>query len=346
MRRLSLLWKDLTRAGYGVLCLASARDAFSCFSAPRAQSGKRPVRRARCQPRWPLPTPAGSVLEEQSHAPLPPGYAAAGVTASSSGEMLVWAFGNPVLLHLKDGVLRPLPTADAVRPIGAAFEERDSTLAVVDGERARIVRLSRSGHLVSAQPLNTSLYLHQAVHTPAGWYLGAQDSTGVLHLLLARPGGGTETLFRMGTPAASRSQAAVHLSSADDDALLTMHSPPFSSVQVSSSGRVVRSFRPAIPDSLQGTMDEGKWVSLKLLELDAGFVQTLADLTSDRRVLVLYDREGTPARHTLIDVPLAAATSIPARRQLIAMRRAGGLEIVVYGWRWSDGSPPEQEEAR
>lgn len=85
---------------------------------------------------------------------------------------------------------------------------------------------------------------------------------------------------------------------------------------------------PAIQDSIRG------WVGLSTVKLDQGFLQTLADPRSDRRVFVLYDNNGHVVRATSVDVAMAAVASEPRARLLLFLRRTDRLELVVYRWHW------------
>ena len=82
--------------------------------------------------------------------------------------------------------------------------------------------------------------------------------------------------------------------------------------------------------------DTTVWVSLAAIPIDRGFLQTLADVTSEMRVLILYDTPGVAVRSTRLDIPPGFVAAIPARRTRIAARTMNGLELVGYRWRWSD----------
>jgi hypothetical protein len=77
------------------------------------------------------------------------------------------------------------------------------------------------------------------------------------------------------------------------------------------------------------------WVALTPVSLNDGFLQTFADLRSDRRILVRYDSEFRLAAHVVADVPLAFMTSIPNKRLLLVARNTGDLELVTYEWSWT-----------
>jgi hypothetical protein len=77
-------------------------------------------------------------------------------------------------------------------------------------------------------------------------------------------------------------------------------------------------------------------VSLGTLALDHGYLQTIADLKSDLRVLVLYDTDGRVIRQSRLDVAIGMQYSIPARRLLLAAVRTNESQLIVYQWHWGD----------
>jgi len=70
-----------------------------------------------------------------------------------------------------------------------------------------------------------------------------------------------------------------------------------------------------------------------------GYLRTLTDLRSDRRVLVIYGSDGRVLRTRSIDAPLAVVAGVPGSSGAIALRRIGPPELVWYEWRWSGPNP-------
>ncbi len=70
------------------------------------------------------------------------------------------------------------------------------------------------------------------------------------------------------------------------------------------------------------------------LLLDSGFVQTIADLRSDRRSLLLFGSDGRFIRSTQLDIPMAFVSADPMAHRLIALRDIDERELVEYRWRW------------
>ena len=78
------------------------------------------------------------------------------------------------------------------------------------------------------------------------------------------------------------------------------------------------------------------WVALPVLPLDTAYIQSFADLKSDRRILALSTMRLGLMSHVSSDVPIGVMASIPLKHLLIAARNLGGVvDIVVYQWRWN-----------
>jgi hypothetical protein len=112
---------------------------------------------------------------------------------------------------------------------------------------------------------------------------------------------------------------------------------PFT-IRVLSSGRTQRTLLPPqrLRDSLESASrdDPKRWVALTTLGLDSGYLQYLADLNSDHRLLQLYDSEGRPTRRISIDAPLGLLASDPVKKRVLGYRRINGPELMLYRWEW------------
>jgi hypothetical protein len=68
--------------------------------------------------------------------------------------------------------------------------------------------------------------------------------------------------------------------------------------------------------------------------LDCALLVTLADLTSDHRVMVRYGVDGTVAQRTPVAAPIGLMARLPGEATVLAARRTGELELVWYDWHW------------
>ena len=80
------------------------------------------------------------------------------------------------------------------------------------------------------------------------------------------------------------------------------------------------------------------WVGLAVIPLDRGFIQTLADPRSDRRLLVRYDETGNVAAVTELSVPVGFMDSRPELNLALGLRETDRKEILVYRWHWHNSS--------
>ena len=76
------------------------------------------------------------------------------------------------------------------------------------------------------------------------------------------------------------------------------------------------------------------WIATGLVDIGAGFLQVIADLRSDRRMLFLFNADGSFVRAMPLDFPFGVLDSDPDRRRILAIRRPDSLELVVYSWDW------------
>jgi len=134
-----------------------------------------------------------------------------------------------------------------------------------------------------------------------------------------------------------------HLSAEAGLILLTQVGYPFRTDVFDHNGRRRRTFKPGVvfdglPSDIQAQGTDN-WVSLPTLAVDRGFVQTFADVTSDWRVLALYDDMGRPVRTQPFRVPLGFLLSRVDEQTLVGSRRLNRVEVVRYSWRWKPARP-------
>lgn len=112
---------------------------------------------------------------------------------------------------------------------------------------------------------------------------------------------------------------------------------PFLNTIVDAKGLTQLVFSP-VPDSLhsdQMSLDIPETViSLPTLIVDGHYLQTLSDLRSDRRTVLLFSAAGAFIRSTHLDVPIGFVAVEPSLNVLVAVRRSDRVEIVKYRWRW------------
>ena len=118
---------------------------------------------------------------------------------------------------------------------------------------------------------------------------------------------------------------------------------PFSAETLWAGAGTQQALRPRehLLDSLRasaGQPDFATWVSLPLVALDRGYLQSIADLASDRRLIVAYTASGHVLSEVVIDAPLGLLLGATEGPRVYGVRRTNGLEIVEYHYRWGDAT--------
>jgi hypothetical protein len=257
------------------------------------------------------------------------------IAVRDSQELLAWAPTQSVVLHIVRGERSAFGAGRLQLPVGAAFV--DGGCEVVDAQRRGIVSFDADGAEREFRPIAVTGALVNAVRTPAAWFVGVNSSSEG-YTLLRVLGDSISVLARLpADPSAGAVLREAQLAPDGDGVLLTDVHAPFTTQRISAGGSVLGTLEPGLPAAASA---RAKWVPLPALSLGDGFVQVLADLTSDLRDLVVFDAEGRVLRRTRIEVPLAFVASVPAQHLLVGSRAIDGRELVGYRWEWErEGSP-------
>ena len=267
---------------------------------------------------------------------MPPLSAVRGANVNADGDVIVWTDSSVAVFGTKSGSItivcpnsRRLPVAAAFAPHGA-IEVVDSVSSTVgrrtaDGECANLFRVAGNVAVVSG------------VRLTMGWVLGVVDSLGRQGFVGVDSAGehGWE-VWAAGVPGDPRMSAAAQLTlAAPNRFVATSIRWPFSWISYGwgSVGSDSGSFLPIAKEGVTSAVTP-RWAGLPTIALDSGFLQVLADPSSDARILVRYDEHGKPERASLLDGALGMMSSLPSARLVVGLRRTDRLEVVVYGWGW------------
>jgi hypothetical protein len=274
-------------------------------------------------------------LTESFSYPIPDTLQVRSITLHGPTDLLAWGPNQNIVLHLVGGEGRVLGAGRLQLPVGAAFV--DGGYEVVDAQRRSIVSFDVDGAEREFRPIAVNGALVNAVRTPAAWFVGVNSSTEG-YTLLRVLGDSVRVLARLpADPSAGAVLREAQLAPDGDGVLLTDVHAPFTTQRISAGGSVLGTLEPGLPAAASA---QAKWVPLPALSLGDGFVQVLADLTSDLRDLVVFDAEGRVLRRTRIEVPLAFVASVPAQHLLVGSRAIDRRELVGYRWEWErEGSP-------
>lgn len=257
---------------------------------------------------------------------LPETFVPSGIAVSCSDEALtLWSTESRVLIRLSmrtrrmDQVLLPHDlTPRYVAPLG------DGAYEIISAVPHSLFLFESDGTVPHSLNLTTDALL-DARHGSEGWEVltRASDRGGTIRTL-----DGTELHRTPHTGWLRRYGSLTIVSQPEPPFRITTFNPstgtgstfrPFAEMLATAMGR---------PDSqaLQGL------VALPALALDHGFLQTLSDVRSNTRVIVVYSEDGSVLSHQTLDVPMAFVESMPERRLAWAVRRTNVLEVLEYRW--------------
>jgi hypothetical protein len=274
-------------------------------------------------------------LREEYSRQLPDSFQFVGATFSSDGSLVLWSSNRNYLLLVDEGRIQALGAAFLGKPVAAVFSAEGSEIEVVDAVRSTIVVLSRQGMRLRERRFYTSLRVSTATRIRDLWLLGGRGLNGRFALDEAGAYTSSASPGRSGSAFALHDDLPVHLSQAGGEVLLTNVNRPFAVQRFDSLGAPRASLSPKGIDTsrtIRELTSNGRWVSLPALAASDGYLQTLSDLTSDRRILILYDSSGAARRYTVLDIPVGFVASHARRNLLAGARRTHGLELVVSAW--------------
>jgi hypothetical protein len=294
-------------------------------------------------------------LEEEWSVALPPEYDMRGAALSRQGTVVVWSFSRPELLIIaSDGGLRTLAYAANDAPSGVGFLPADSGVIVMSGRDGRVLRVSFSGVILGEEflPIPDSAMLLDAVCANQRWVLALRRPNGDVYLAATSESSLVDIkrfsrAWSLDFLPDSLAQVRVGLASWADAVVATYLWYPFTVFLLDKSNRVVDSLVPDLDVDLTGgrsTSPRYTLSSLPAFPLDSGYVQMISDLASDERLLIRYDNSGEEVNKVRLNAPIGFVAASPARHELIAARRAAGLELVKYHWHWVRESRASQED--
>lgn len=274
-------------------------------------------------------TPAFLLMEEAVMV-LPDDFVLAGLGTGHRGDLLVWAEAPSRVLRLSPTLTLEaswtLP--DSLRPL--AVSSRASGLEVVGAEPPALHYFDAEGAPRGETALSIDGMLLSAARGTDGWYLLSESSAGVV-AVRHRGRAGYAVVPRYGA-----------LTPDEDGVWITATTYPFEARLLHDDWSRGVTLRPPaeVLDSMRAAAEQRDltvWASLPLVVLDRRYVQTIADLEQDRRLIVVYDRAGTVLTSLAVDVPLGILAAAGHRR-VYAVRRTDVLEIVGYSYEWGDAS--------
>ncbi|MDX2121600.1 MAG: hypothetical protein SF070_11170 [Gemmatimonadota bacterium] len=276
-------------------------------------------------------------LEQLAVQPLPPHFGIDGALSLADGGYALWSAESALLFMYPDGLRERRALPALLHPVGLAADP--AGYRFLDRATGIEYRLGADSipERIGAMPLAPGEELDAARWSDGAWTLGLRDTRARRFLVRRVDGAGVTTLFASAAADSVRHISRYHLSETGSALLLTRLTEPFEVLRLElATGRVDTlavpfrdaALRAALPDTV------AQWRALPAVALDCGWLLTLSDLRSDRRLLLRYDASGGLAKVTPLDAPFGVMAGRPAEGTLLAARRAGELELVWYQWRW------------
>jgi len=268
---------------------------------------------------------------------VPDSFSLSGLEVLGSRDVILWSKDHPYLPHIDSASSETVPLAlpPGFTPSGVrrTVDGNLEALDLLNGEIFRFGESRQVSHMVGP----VELEVVSVAGTPHTWLLLVVESgqpasrSRIVTLKQSERGAYLDTLFALDGEFSS-------ISSTESGLLLTRSAPPFGGL-VFRDGEpgpvVLESAFSVVPR--EGFRMNDDWRAVTTVPIDSGFVQTLAQGTSDRRILVRWDNMGRPLSARILAVPMALRASDIARTLLWAVRRRNSTEIVKYRWSWIEG---------
>ncbi len=294
---------------------------------------------------FPVGVPTGETtplldLEEIGAFGLPLGFSIGGVAKGGDAEILIWNEKGVFRLDTRWAELEPLELhGPPMRPKGVSASGLG--LEVVDAASQQLIRFNTDGTRAFQAALSTAEWpldgeLKDGEWATCGWFVLVEggDSRGPA-ILLVEPSGAIA--WKRQFPReddTEMNRRDLFLDQVVDGVLLTTSGPPFGVTRLDCGGEPVLHFQDlsAGLDSIPPSTGGERMFAVSTLALGEWYLQTLTDLSSDQRVLLVFDDRGVLRRIRALELPLGFAASFSAEANLVGIRQLEPAELVVYEW--------------
>jgi hypothetical protein len=282
--------------------------------------------------------PLLSLVEVRS-IPLPAGSLVRGASLSLHGDVLYWS-DSSVIMVPNDGTSNAvhLCRGQLFQPVSAAFAAQDTLVEIVDAGYRSVYRSARGGSCTRQLLPIYAKHVADAVRDDTGWLLLLNSTERKGQVIRLRYGVEPSQLFEFVQDSATPTDlTSTYFGVADGRLIGATINWPFTWILQDTLGIVqLRASALGVESSPGESIRD--WVGLRVVALDKGFIQTVADPRSDARAMLLYDSAGRLIRQTRLKLPIGVLAAVPTQRQLLALRTTDRVELVVYQWAWQSPS--------
>jgi len=252
-----------------------------------------------------------------------------GAALSPSGDLIAaWFHGVPGIRLYRGSVAIDVLVRHVGQAIGVSFLD-GRTMEIVDAAEGQVIVANTAGSVVSRRNLSAAREADAAARTELGWFL----TTDAVPPRIRMPG---EHGSWMPDSTYAR---AVALGADDGGALLWQSFSPFRVWRIGAdTDWLPVEFQPLSPDWFDGDvassvrLNPGIWSTTSVVSIGPGYVHTLANRATDRRLLLGFDSHGRFERYSTVDAPIGFVAGAAGAPVVLAVRTLNTTEFVKYSW--------------
>lgn len=268
-------------------------------------------------------------LNELERYTLPPEFTLAGAAFIPELDLVAaWSWETPEIVTYADSMRRyDLPGNHLVIGAGACGPNDFVEYVTTDGS---VVRMDSAGSLLERDRLPGQTTWSAAVRLNQDWYIAGLDGSDFI--VVHQPDDGPPSEVLRWRPSADDPTPGGVLTRGRDGVLVTRRTRPFETIAI--TNHAVRTLMtPSLAFLAGDSLSSVRWISLQALELDEStIIQTLADLTGSRRLVMLLDRTGAVERWRVLDVPIGFFGVSAEKPEVFGAIRLLQTELIRYRW--------------
>ena len=243
-------------------------------------------------------------LTELSALSLPPAFGLRGAGLTADGTLLYWSDTSAHVAYSDGRANLRLCGRVLRRVVAAAFVAADSVVELIDAAEPSIIRAGPSNTCARSPIRPHGSEVIAAVFSPDGWTVTLRRGLVTADVMRVVFGTGATKLYEFSHhPRSPFDLEAAYVTAASTGTLRSSMNWPFEWAALDTAGNATLSGQ-GVERTVEGLADTTlvDWVGLPVVQLDSGFLQTLADPRSDHRWLLLYDRDGRVVSRTALQV--------------------------------------------
>jgi hypothetical protein len=277
-------------------------------------------------------------LEPVARIALPTGIVPSGGAISDSGTVVVWDRHARAVL-VGDTTLVPVCVGRLAGPVAVAIG-RTNELSILDqapeARGATVWSVTPTGECSSAVSVALGR-VATAARLGDVWIVATAGHTASDALIAIRGASAERWIVPRWRDEPWVPERALITSVSSELLAIASMRPPFRSVVVDGRGRVHANLQ--VERESSETLES--WIGLRVAGVLDTYMQVIADPRSDQRHLVVFDRKGRLLRRQGLSVAMGLLASSQDGRLVLAIRRTGVDEIVLFRAAFDDGAHSE-----